>query len=1128
MKLNSFNINHNLAILILGITISTQHTFAKNSDKKFPHKPVSVQDLEKLKNNPLKREIKISNKDVKAKVNADGIVIEIDQNHEKVEAKINKASPKDLANSSPSSIRKAVNRVNSKASGVAKYAVLEYPAEALGFYLALSAMSVWECMVNTNIPSISRSLPLNPTVSENPMACKDLMMDITDPVSHVIFALFIQTNKHTINMLGAVKQRYLDKYQEHLIDSMTKYIGLAAGSLVSTIAGEFITDPNIQHVSKNFFKRKNSIEQRIYDKAMDDAFTKWSPTNMSTYGHHVVSLLASAITAAAVTHLGMKGVKFIAGSKLAKMSKNSQSSVRQAGRKIVKKYVIPSFKFTIKIGSKTTTVGALAIEVASLLHFLFWEHSVYGPFITQLLSQEDSGALIKYHQSEIMKLLAQANRSDSPYSMPTLSIKNFLYDRIHSQENINIQQKNLSSSQIACSYDLSVGNNKDHFSNALKLAEGKSLFQENNVYTKELCPSLAQMPLLLDNNFTKNLSKKSDFTKLKSGSDVTLQESILENLSDHHEKLIAYLGAVGSKASMSFDSWRAFFEPYEAEFATVENFYSKLIEHKGKKFFKNGFDYWKSHGVINSIFHNVRTFEDALSRDAYRLTWENKLAELGVNGDVIITFSSNQLRPVFNILSNMKKLFGNKPNDERLAAIQFLNNGFNPMNLGKFKKFDYQLRNYAISLGLKKEAIEKWNSHQVEQVIDFIEELDPWDVSAYLFALNNSYELNQVQSLSREQLVSRLGGEQNILINLSIEMDEKMKKLNSERLPLISDSHKFNVKERGMTRHGIYYTNTLERILIDLTCGKSMNELVQFMTMTGKRRNTMIDRPTGGALQFNPPRLVSNKNESVCSYRKPGYNYNHVHNEFWDKNTKYANLLDFGIQNITMTEEEFYKWWDSIYVRNEPEYSRYFNKYKEAVRVHIKKAYARDDYGRASHGSLGRLFHIGKSFKTDIDLTRVKFANGIKYLSDDFIDYYLRVLALMIPRDDKEMMELVYNYIDAIRDLSINSDNYSEIRETYREYEMFIKDEKIADGEMDALSFQNMSDLDWHELVISRMLKDLRYHFSNEMALREDTNQPEITATQRIVDALIVNIESIFQQKATYSAMAKVLDSKNQ
>ena len=39
---------------------------------------------------------------------------------------------------------------------------------------------------------------------------------------------------------------------------------------------------------------------------MDNAYNKWAGSNMTVYGHHVVSLLASAVTASLVTSMGTK------------------------------------------------------------------------------------------------------------------------------------------------------------------------------------------------------------------------------------------------------------------------------------------------------------------------------------------------------------------------------------------------------------------------------------------------------------------------------------------------------------------------------------------------------------------------------------------------------------------------------------------------------------------------------------------------------------------------------------------------------------------------------------------------------------------------------------------------------
>ena len=78
--------------------------------------------------------------------------------------------------------------------------------------------------------------------------------------------------------------------------------------------------------------------------------------------------------------------------------------------KFLENFKFPSFKFSVRALAKTTGTTALAFEVGSLLHFFFWEHTVYGPFTKKLLMQEESSAELKFYQSEIVKYLAYANK----------------------------------------------------------------------------------------------------------------------------------------------------------------------------------------------------------------------------------------------------------------------------------------------------------------------------------------------------------------------------------------------------------------------------------------------------------------------------------------------------------------------------------------------------------------------------------------------------------------------------------------------------------------------------------------------------------------------------------------------
>ena len=518
----------------------------------------------------MEKEILVSgDSGLEALVNEDGITIRMDTEDEIVEAKIEKTNNRGLESASPRRIRQVLNRVGSTGYNLGKYAVLQYPAEALGFYLALTAMSVWECMVNVNTRP-SSGMPLNLTTAENPMACTELMQSLRDPVTHVSFAIFIQTNKHTASLLSRYHKQFKARYgRSYIPASMAKYLGLAAGSLVSTLASEFMTDPNIRYIAANFFRDKNPIEQRRFDSAMDNAYDKWISSNITVYGHHVVSLLASAVTASLVTSMGTKifrSLQSVYGrsGKNKKLSANDvpipDEQLLRHGQKIVKRFKFPYLKFSVMALSRTTGTAILAFEVASLLHFFFWQYTVYGPFTKKLLMQEESSAELKFYQSEIMKYLAYANKKEgSFYLQAKTPVRNLVYDNLHTREQIDIRNNYLQSNNEVCGYDLSEDNKLTDFKKKSESLIHKSILQSGYQYTKQLCPSLVQLPNLLNRDFTKNLNQVVDVTEVAPKSDETIQDMLLDNISKHQEMLIKYYGAIGERMRHLYESWRTFF-----------------------------------------------------------------------------------------------------------------------------------------------------------------------------------------------------------------------------------------------------------------------------------------------------------------------------------------------------------------------------------------------------------------------------------------------------------------------------------------------------------------------------------------------------------------------------------------
>ena len=758
---------------------------------------------------------------------------------------------------------------------------------------------------------------------------------------------------------------------------------------------------------------------------------------------------------------------------------------------------------------------------------------MYGPFFKKLMMQEEAGAELKFYQSEILESLTYANQKENTFlNQVKTPIRNFVYDNLHSKEQIDFRERYLQSNGEVCGELLSDNRSIiEYFKKTSGDMLNKNILSSGYQYTKELCPSFVQLPNLTNSNFTKNLNKVMDVTKRIEDKDTTIQEVLLENISKHQEALISYYGALGDRVRHLYNSWQTFFEPYEHDVHTVTNFYSSIVRNKGKKLFPDGFDYWKSKGVIDSMFYNVRPLENATMLTSSRLTWENKLAKLGVDGRTIVKLSNNQLQPIHNILFNMRTLFGGNPSEERKAAIEYLNNGFSPLQLGKFKKYDYQVRNYAVNKGIKREVLEKLNTQSIQGTINYLENLDPWDVPIYIYALNNGSNLNNLKNMSVASITQSMGGRQSILLAMAY---EQMEKLSSENLPLVDPSARFEIKtqihsetsQTGSIKYGLVFKNNLEKLLIQMTCGQAPNEMANLMSQDSGNNQMVRRRNTLGPLIFTAPRLLQ-KNDNICSYKKTGYAYNHVHNEFFDKKQgkMYANLLDYAIQNIALTEQDFLEWWSRIQSQNDIELTRYYEKYKESVQTHIASAFYADSYGRFSGGVLGSLLNLKKDHKTDSRIRSLSFANGIKNLTDDYVDYYLRIVALLTPRD-KKFLEEMYRFIDAVKELTINSENYDgEIRDRFSYFEEQIKNDKINNEKWSPEYFNNMSNVEWYRLVVSELLKNMSFEFKNQLSLSSDVEDSNAEALGQIIDNVINNIDEIIQQKVTFSMMTQVLQT---
>ena len=172
-------------------------------------------------------------------------------NGESLEIIIPKANPEDIEGASPNNFRNLAKQTLNSVSHGFNHTIHRFPMEAAGFYTALGAIAVYNCAIE---------------VKNNPMACSEFGQELKNPISYFSFFLFMTTNHSVSHFLNTGGQSLIPR-------ALIGYLGMAAGSFVSSLSHEFLVDPNIRYIVSHFFKSgKTSIEEERLSRAWQDGF----------------------------------------------------------------------------------------------------------------------------------------------------------------------------------------------------------------------------------------------------------------------------------------------------------------------------------------------------------------------------------------------------------------------------------------------------------------------------------------------------------------------------------------------------------------------------------------------------------------------------------------------------------------------------------------------------------------------------------------------------------------------------------------------------------------------------------------------------------------------------------------
>lgn len=199
-----------------------------------------------------------------------------------------KASQEYYKQFAPTKIRAYFNELKSTAGSIASHKLMEFPLEAMTFFVALGALSTKDLILNYNT---------------NPAALDQLLKSQADPIGQLGFMAFMQAN-------GFVSQPLMAIGTSARTRVFIPYLGMTAGMMASNIVHEVAHVPGLM---------KCAASVGTNAKACDEAYEAWLKTDMidklNEWAPQLFGMLMST-AASGVIELGIKS----AGGKVLQMA----------------------------------------------------------------------------------------------------------------------------------------------------------------------------------------------------------------------------------------------------------------------------------------------------------------------------------------------------------------------------------------------------------------------------------------------------------------------------------------------------------------------------------------------------------------------------------------------------------------------------------------------------------------------------------------------------------------------------------------------------------------------------------------------------------------------------------------
>ncbi len=940
-----------------------------------------------------------------------------------------------------------------------QHTISHFPSVYLQFHIALGAMAVWDCSIR---------------MKDNPMACEEFEHSLTDPLSFLSFFLFMVSHHSTAHFLqqmdffqvanGVVHPTRQGRLRQLFKQSVPGYAGLAAGMIVSHIAIDFLTDPNIQYLARHLFSlKRNNYEKDLFENAwnatgqrwfQEDGFLRWKG-----YAPDVISVLL-AVTASSATTGFMRGglssvMQLLQKKGVVDIGRVGPSSATIMGWNGGGFGVITNPKhYMFGIGAKKYSlsfVGNISrmnwiTGIAHMILFFSWNDYIQ-PHVKRAW---DSGRIIhqiRYQESAILHHLTSGYQTAPVEIPPTENLANnkpffaSLLDTFSDLFNFNRTKDRLEA----------IRENNNHFQNGQDI-----LFDFlNPQQTEGLNTSISHASVLT--NVASYQNNINSFPVLTTLTDDPFREGqeqkrrgdfLLEHITNLNVAANDYRNFL-NKFNMTQASWTAFLQPAEAYYRSTYRFYKHIIEFAEQLSFQEEeyylhrpFSGSQSKGMLDALYFNSRPLNISKDISFERLYLESQLLQYGLSPSFIHVLS-DQTDEVLQWILRRFVAYGTDEEDRLLAT--YLNEGFDISKIYAFEKFDFQVRLEALSRGIAQKFLENSNYFtSTDQIYDFIQEVDEspnrdililaTEYFSRSYILNNKHnpeklmaEINDRiqeadEGIAQEESKDITKELPNIVENGSIYFDKGYYPGANSNFPSPSSNLRSEKRE-----HGIDYFSTVEKLLIDLVCGPSIFDVQLF-----ERNNLLVGE---GALNFNAPRLWAER-PSFCS----GLNQiQNIHHPFtvWENGQRvhYHHLLDYVSRNINsqasfvQNVEVFDRFWKRhITSVQQVVFDDYKNTQWKIYSEELRQIYNRTDY--KDHFDFSSPANV---FRVHHRIDHKPYAQGIHQFEKDFTRYHLQLLISVLPtQQDKAFLDKeIYPLLQRLRTLSLYPGRPFDERDPY-------------------------------------------------------------------------------------------------